>query len=348
MDWLLVENLLKQSDQTPMQTKASQNHKKPHISRDHVIWAYRLWLDRDAENDAVVQEKLARFGDTLALRDEFLRCSEYRQRNPEIVKSTMAGDEPPMHVDEQCSAQQLRKLFDRVKRTWQQLGETEPFWSTLVCDRYRAPVVIRALDEFFQSGRHSAEVLKATLRRNGDNPSRFRTILEFGCGVGRVTRWLAESGAKVFAYDISKAHLKVAAKHVRVVTPQKILWKHLASMHDLDALPKVDLVHSVIVLQHNPPPLMISMIRAILRVLKPKGIAVFQAPTYKAGYRFSIADYLRETETSRIEMHFTPQKTIFRTVAEEGCDILEVLEDSWIGGREKEASNTFVIQRRSA
>ncbi len=46
-------------------------------------------------------------------------------------------------------------------------------------------------------------------------------------------------------------------------------------------------------------------------------------------------------------MHVLPQRCVFELIRSEKCQVLEVLEDAWIGSREKELSNTFVVRRNS-
>jgi FkbM family methyltransferase len=54
-------------------------------SRDHVIWAYRLFLDRDPENEAVIDEKLAANLDTKQLRYLFMNSPEFVEKNRELT-----------------------------------------------------------------------------------------------------------------------------------------------------------------------------------------------------------------------------------------------------------------------
>jgi SAM-dependent methyltransferase len=277
-----------------------------------------------------------------------LQSSEYRQRNAELIRRPLAGDEPRMEVEIESSNVELKKLFSYLRRAWNRLGETDPFWSILVSDRYRGrPCFGPILDEFFKTGRQTVETLKATLTRNGHNYEAFNEVLDFGCGVGRVTHWLARDISEVFGYDVSQSHLRVAEKHAPPDAQRKITWRLIRSLTELDHLPKVDLVHSVIVLQHNPPPLMAAMIRCMLKALRPGGVAVFQLATYKLGYRFTIKDYLNGGAKDGMEMHFLPQSCVFGIIRSEKCRLLEVLEDGWIGNREKELSNTFVVERVS-
>jgi 2-polyprenyl-3-methyl-5-hydroxy-6-metoxy-1,4-benzoquinol methylase len=292
-------------ESTPDETMKSTPHKQQGLSAAHIAWAYRLFLDREPESDQAIEEKLKQFRDTQTLRDEFLRSAEYRRSNPEIVRRTFAGSEPRMEVEDACSQRELSELFVRQKESWHELGKHEPFWSMLVCDRYRTRNIAETVDEFFETGHHSATLLKATLERNGCDLSALKEALEFGCGVGRVTRWLAKDGLRVNACDISRPHLEIAQKHAKAEWAQRIKWRCIRSLRDYSCLPKVDLGYSIIALQHNPPPLAAFAIGAILKSLRPGGVAVFQIPTYKSDYRFTTADYLSRHVANGLEMGYS-------------------------------------------
>src|SRR6185295_20347962 len=51
------------------------------LTREHVIWAYRLLLDREPENDAVIGPKLAGSRDTSELRHHLMTSAEFQQKN---------------------------------------------------------------------------------------------------------------------------------------------------------------------------------------------------------------------------------------------------------------------------
>jgi FkbM family methyltransferase len=57
------------------------------LTRDHVVWAYRLLLDRDPESDAVIGPKLAGSRDTRELRHHFLTSAEFRDKNPDYART---------------------------------------------------------------------------------------------------------------------------------------------------------------------------------------------------------------------------------------------------------------------
>jgi len=55
------------------------------LTRDHVVWAYRLLLDRDPENDDVIAPKLAGSRDTSELRRHLMTSAEFRDKNPDFA-----------------------------------------------------------------------------------------------------------------------------------------------------------------------------------------------------------------------------------------------------------------------
>ena len=53
------------------------------ISRDHVVWAYRLLLDRDPESEDAILPKLRAWRTTPELRTDLMSSDEFRLKNPD-------------------------------------------------------------------------------------------------------------------------------------------------------------------------------------------------------------------------------------------------------------------------
>jgi hypothetical protein len=131
------------------------------------------------------------------------------------------------------------------------------------------------------------------------------------------------------------------SKQIKNVTLQ-----HLETVYQIEQLPVVDAIFSVITLQHNPPPVMAWMLKKLLGKLRSGGVAFLQIPTYKNGYIFEVERYLNSTPPDTLEMHFFPQPDVFNIVAEADCICLEVREDGMVGDEDKLLSNTFLIQKK--
>jgi len=316
------------------------------LTREAVLWAYRLYLDREPENDRVVDEHLRKCSSTEELRNNFIYSNEFREKNPTLHVPVLSGDEPAMSIEHVRSEHDLEKLFDHTQRTWQELGATEPHWSVVIAEEYRQANIQVSKESFYRTGQQHVAQLFSSLERNGVEHSGFKTCLDYGCGVGRITRHLAERFEQVFAYDISLSHLKCAEDYLTGENVSNVVFSHMKRVRDIEALPKTDVAYSMLVLQHNPPPVIAFIIEGLVRALNPGGIAFFQLPTYRLGYSFSLENYFAEEAVRReIEMHVLPQSRVFEIAQRAGGRVLEVIDDGWTGIRFKEVSNTFVIQK---
>lgn len=252
----------------------------------------------------------------------------------------------PIHVETEVDAAGLSALLAHTEKTWTRLGEEEPHWSVISAERFKQKKLEPHLEEFYASGQGDIATFGAFLARNEVDTSAFESVLEFGCGVGRVTRFLAEHFKRVVACDISPSHLASAQQYLQGLKLDHVELLRLRSLDDLDGPPDIDAVFSVIVLQHNPPPTMVAILQKLLLRLKPGGVAYFQVPTHALDYRFSVDDYLKHgLQAGHVEMHYLPQRRIFQIARAAGCEVLEVREDDWVGRREVELSNTFLLRR---
>jgi FkbM family methyltransferase len=68
----------------PATQVASRPLTTPRLSRDHLLWAYRLFLDREPESENVLTNMLAEIETTEQLRQRFSASQEFRQKNPKL------------------------------------------------------------------------------------------------------------------------------------------------------------------------------------------------------------------------------------------------------------------------
>jgi SAM-dependent methyltransferase len=121
-------------------------------------------------------------------------------------------------------------------------------------------------------------------------------VIEIGCGVGRLTRVIAEQASSVRALDVSGEMLAAARRHNEQLT--NVEWiqgdgKSLAGIETASA----DLVLSHVVFQHIPDPaITLGYVREIGRVLRPGGRAGFQVSNNPAvhSWKFGWRDRLRQ------------------------------------------------------
>jgi SAM-dependent methyltransferase len=169
-------------------------------------------------------------------------------------------------------------------------------------------------EEFDQSGLATTEhVVLADLPRiaGGRDPKQM-SILEIGCGAGRMTRSLADIFGHVYAVDVSGEMLALA--RARLAHVNNISWIHTNGV-DLKALGDVhlDFALSYIVFQHIPDIEVIrSYIREVALRLKPGALFKFQAQGGRAaasapndtwsGARFSALDAARAARENQLHI----------------------------------------------
>lgn len=322
------------------------------MTREEVTLAYQLMLGREPESQAVVDSLCAAAQSPEALRQLFVSSPEFVKlmgsllAQPQAVRQRHPYNLPKMPVQTEVSDDVLAQMFDRIHKQWDHLGNTEPYWSVITQPQYYQADFAAHRQAFYNSGNHNCQTFLAALRRSGVNPANLHTCLEVGCGVGRVTGYLAKAFGQVIAADISAKHLELAKTHLAEQNIHNVTLAHWPTVQHMQQTQPVDAVFSLITLQHNPPPVMAWMLRTLLGQLRSGGVAYIQLPTYRNGYLFEAERYLHSTPPNTLEMHYLPQPDVFAIVQSANCQCLEVREDDAIGSEDKMLSNTFLIQKR--
>ena len=165
-----------------------------------------------------------------------------------------------------------------MRRFWDERARENAYF--FVDDRvdYRRPDV----DEFFRQGEVDLDNLLGAL---GLAVEPTDTVVEIGCGVGRLTRVLAARAARVLALDVSPEMLSHAAENLREFANTELIagdGTSLAPITDGSA----DACVSHVVFQHVPSPAIVyGYVTEIGRVLRPGGWAAFQVSNDPAVHR---------------------------------------------------------------
>jgi SAM-dependent methyltransferase len=324
------------------------------IKREDVVAAYRIFLNREPENEDAIKYWLEQ--DSISeLRNTFLRSAEYRSRMNLGSIPSMSGLEPKMisEIDKDIAKEDLEAIFEKVQGEWHRLGEEDPLWAVLSLEKYHESTRSDIIDEFYSTGFGDIDVIEKTLIRNEISLPAQATVLELGCGAGRVTSHLAKKFEKVIGVDISKTMLEVAKKRFMEENIDNASFLLLNTVDEFDKLPKCDLLFSFIAFQHSPPPVISRAIRGAIRSLNINGVAIFQVPTYIPNYKFTAHEYLRSSNmnaflhsSQEYEMHAVRQCDLFKIIDAEGGRVLEVYEDIKMGPEYPTAtSNTFLIEK---
>lgn len=225
--------------------------------------------------------------------------------------------------------------FETARRNWEKLAEHSAFES--ICTALDDERQTWNEQAFFESGDREIETLFSHLERAGHLPVSFHSALDFGCGVGRLTRALRHRFRSVKGVDASAKMIEKASALGAEYAPQVSFLANPKS--DLSLLPSdsFSFIYSVIVLQHIPYPHSLTYIRDLVRVLEPGGLLAFQVPvvdsqslyrrarrrlTRAIRGRLSLAGL---TKNYFFEMNALEKKKVEEAVEQSGGRILEKL-----------------------
>lgn len=316
------------------------------VDSDAVRWAYRLLLGREAESEDAVRHHVATSTSVEALFRGFVGSEEFQKRLSGFARPSMIGTEPPLDIETVEEPKRLQQLLDHIASSWSHMGESDAHWSVLTNEGFRADRIAENRDLFYATADEDIGRFLATLKRNHLPLAKAAHCVELGCGVGRITRRLAQHCGKVIGFDVSANHLRIAREYLDEQRVGNVELRQLKRIDDLVDLPPVDVFFSAIVLQHNPPPVIAAILDRIFEKLSAGGIAYFQVPTYEENYRFAASSYLRDRGSKLdMEMHVLPQKDVLRIAAKHGLQTVEILEHAIPELRIGHLSNYFLLRK---
>ncbi len=318
------------------------------VPEEQVRMAYRLIFGREPENEKVVRGLAEGSRDLPDLRGRMFSSPEFAARIGELAETLRAHaplNWPPMQVDLAATEPDVAAMMERTAALFRDLGRSEPYWSVVAEDRFRSDRIGETLEEFIASGQGVVQDFVAVADRCGIDVASLRSCCELGCGTGRSTLWLAELFGQVLGCDISPQHLDLAKSLFDQRRVGNVKLQLISGMNSIKRLPRYDAFFSIIVLQHNGPPVIDFLLRELLGKLNQGGVGYFQVPTYILRYSFRTADYLLQDAVSgRPEMHALPQDRMLGLIAECGCELLEIREDNAAGANA--ISNRLLVRKK--
>jgi len=163
------------------------------------------------------------------------------------------------------------------EQDWNELAELDPYWAILTASGKRFGRWDS--DEFFATGPPEVAGLMDRAAQLG-HPEQRRRALDFGCGLGRVTRALADHFDECVGVDISEG-MVTGARELNGGVQGVSFVVNVATDLRLFGDGSFDFVYSNIVLQHVPDRSAIeSYIAEFCRVLRPGGLLIFQLPSH--------------------------------------------------------------------
>ncbi|KDP95600.1 hypothetical protein ER13_15265 [Brevundimonas sp. EAKA] len=154
---------------------------------------------------------------------------------------------------------------------WEEIGRTNPYYGVLTDQRFKSDnLTEEALADFFRTGVEGVEYEANRLRARYPDFAP-KSALDFGCGVGRLTRALAVVTGDTFGVDISDSMLAEARRNVPA-----------GATFGRDLPDRAfDWIVSQIVFQHIPPERGYPLLKALMARLAPGGFVTLQFALYR-------------------------------------------------------------------
>lgn len=167
--------------------------------------------------------------------------------------------------------------LSRQYEEWEELASLDPYWAILTEPGKKFGKW--NLAEFFLSGQREIEIVMSKAKAL-NLPRRRIQALDFGCGVGRLTRALATHFETVYGVDISEI-MVAKAQELNSTHPKCKFVANRAADLRLFRDGIFDMVYTGRVLQHIPSrgPILL-LISEFMRILADEGLLVFQLPTH--------------------------------------------------------------------
>ena len=176
---------------------------------------------------------------------------------------------------------------DTHQRDWEELATFDPLWAILNAPGTRYGGWDR--DAFFATGVDDVGFAIRRLEELG-LPARGPRALDFGCGIGRLSRALAAHYDHVTGVDISSTMVDLARKENSDVQNVEFVYNAAPNLEIVgDA--RFDLVYTRGVLQHLPDHEAVrTFVHEFVRILVPGGVACLHIPTFiPRRYRLMVA-----------------------------------------------------------
>ena len=167
--------------------------------------------------------------------------------------------------------------LSEIQANWEGFAQADPLWAICVDSHKRGGRW--AKEEFFATGEREINTIIEYLRSLHLSLHTTDVALDFGCGVGRLTRALSQHFDKCWGVDISPTMIQLA-KNFHSDNSRCDFW-----LNEVDHLHRFEdgcfgFIYTSITLQHIPTRYLRKYFLEFVRVLKPGGIFVFQIPDH--------------------------------------------------------------------
>jgi len=152
------------------------------------------------------------------------------------------------------------------------------------------------------------------------------SVLDFGCGIGRLMKEVAPLCKQIIGIDVSDAMLQYAFKYLLNIDNALLMV-----MRDESSIPltdKVDKIYSLLTLQHIEKPKAYRILKEFNRILKKFGRVLIQYPNVN-NKSFYFVQMMHTTELGLFAplIEFYSKSEIEMIFENTGFEILELIDD---------------------
>ena len=216
----------------------------------------------------------------------------------------------------------------QLAQDWEKFAKTDPLWAILINREKRGNKW--RIEDFFKTGLDEINGIMQEVESMNLKIGHGRA-LDFGCGVGRLTRALANYFDEVSGVDISESMIRLAEKYNREISKCRF---YLNQRDDLRFFgdDTFDFVYSSITLQHMKPHYTTKYLNELLRIISPRGLLVFQLAEERIGLKTlpnrsrMLAYKIRSRLMNRpiMEMHGIRKQSVISIISNYGGKTLKV------------------------
>jgi len=219
-----------------------------------------------------------------------------------------------------------------LQRNWEGLAQADPLWA--ICTDPSKRNRQWTQEEFFATGLKEIEIVLGYAARVGLCIDKTSPALDFGCGVGRLTRAMSEYFPECCGVDISLTMISMAQELNRDCP------RCYFQMNEDTQLQRLQnnyfgFVYTSLVLQHIAEPCSHQYIAELVRVLKPGGVLVFQVPERlransltnvraRLALRSRLQSILGRQKPCVMEMHCIKEPVIHTLIAQNHARVVDV------------------------
>jgi SAM-dependent methyltransferase len=219
-----------------------------------------------------------------------------------------------------------------LQRNWEGLAQADPMWAICTDPRKRNSLWTR--EDFFATGRKEIETVLGYSAGIDVCIDKSLPALDFGCGVGRLTRAMSEYFPECTGVDISPTMISMAQELNR---DRPHCYFQLNEGVRLNSLPDnhFGFIYTSLVLQHIAEPCSHEYIAELVRVLRPSGVFIFQVPEKlranpltkvrtRLALRSRIQCVLGRQQPYAMEMHCIKDLVIRQLICRKGARVVGV------------------------